>query len=149
MTHTFTTRTVRRTLAVLLALLAFAALLAACGDDDDGGGSTDTTAPGATDAPEGGDTGGDPGGDTGGETAAAIVIQGFAFADVSTVAAGEEVVVENADATTHTVTADDGSFDSGRLMGGQTGSFTVDEPGEYPFHCEIHPDMTGSITVEG
>lgn len=147
MTHTLNrigrNRTVRRAGAALVALLVLPAVLAACGDDD--GGSTDATlAPGATEAPEGGDASGD----TDGESAAAIVIRGFAFAEVSPVAAGEEIVVENADATTHTVTADDGSFDSGNIAGGQTGRFTVDEPGEYPFHCEIHPGMTGTLTVE-
>ena len=23
------------------------------------------------------------------------------------------------------------------------------EPGDYPFHCEIHPNMTATLTVEG
>ncbi len=48
----------------------------------------------------------------------------------------------------HTVTADDGSFTSGEKM---TGEFrqTFNQPGNYPYHCEIHPEMTGTVTVGG
>ena len=48
----------------------------------------------------------------------------------------------------HTVTADDGSFDSGEKT---TGEFrrTFDRPGAYSYHCENHPEMTGTVKVGG
>ena len=67
-----------------------------------------------------------------------------------TVPAGADVAVENSGSATHTVTADDGSFDSGKVAGGSKGSFTAPStPGEYAFHCEIHSSMTGTLTVKG
>ncbi len=48
----------------------------------------------------------------------------------------------------HTVTADDGAFDE-ELPDGETISVTMpSEAGEYPYHCEIHPSMTATITVQ-
>ena len=47
----------------------------------------------------------------------------------------------------HTVTADDGSFDSGILQPGQTWSFTFDELGDFHYACQLHPMMMGTITV--
>ena len=52
----------------------------------------------------------------------------------------------------HTVTADDGSFDSGRMSNGQSFSFTFDQPGEFPYYCTLHggtggSGMAGTVTV--
>lgn len=47
----------------------------------------------------------------------------------------------------HTVTADDGSFDSGQIADGDAFTVTVEESGEIPFFCEIHPQMQGIIEV--
>ena len=48
----------------------------------------------------------------------------------------------------HTVTADDGSFDSGQMSDGDAFTVTVEEAGEIPFFCEIHPgQMQGTIRV--
>ena len=49
--------------------------------------------------------------------------------------------------TPHTVTADDGSFDSGTLQPGESYSHTFQSAGMVPYHCSIHPFMTGSVTV--
>jgi len=53
----------------------------------------------------------------------------------------------------HTVTADDGSFDSGTLVGGQSFEHKFDKPGSYPYYCMFHgskggKDMSGVVTVE-
>jgi plastocyanin len=81
-------------------------------------------------------------------SATAVTISGFAFGPVSiSVPAGSTVTWTNQDATAHTVTADDGSFDSGSLAQGATFSQTFDTPGTYTYHCAIHSSMTGTITV--
>jgi plastocyanin len=54
----------------------------------------------------------------------------------------------NNDISIHTVTANDGSFDSGYLNGGASFSYTFTRPGIYQYHCTIHPWMTGFVTVK-
>ena len=49
----------------------------------------------------------------------------------------------------HTVTADDGSFDSGRLNPGDSYTVAFDGQGTVTYHCAIHPEMRGSVTVSG
>ena len=80
---------------------------------------------------------------------AAVEIADFAFSpEELTVDAGTTVTWTNADGPPHTASADDGSFDSGRLEQGDSYSEAFDEPGTYAYHCEIHPRMTGTIVVE-
>ena len=47
----------------------------------------------------------------------------------------------------HTVTADDGQFDSGVLNPGDSFLTTVEGSGTLTYHCTLHPEMMGSITV--
>src|SRR5215207_3930277 len=47
----------------------------------------------------------------------------------------------------YTVTADDGQFDSGVLNSGDSFLTTVEGSGTLTYHCTLHPEMTGSITV--
>src|SRR5215203_6698427 len=47
----------------------------------------------------------------------------------------------------HTVTADDGSFDSGMLNPGDSYTVAFDGQGTVTYHCTIHPEMRGSVTV--
>lgn len=47
----------------------------------------------------------------------------------------------------HTVTADDGSFDSGALNPGDSFAAAFEGEGTVTYHCAIHPFMTGSVTV--
>lgn len=79
-----------------------------------------------------------------------ITIDAFEFqpGDI-TVQAGTEITIVNDDNANHTVTADDGeSFDTDNIEeGGATTTITIDEPGAYPYHCDYHPTMTGTITV--
>ena len=60
---------------------------------------------------------------------------------------GEDVQWANVSERTHTVTADDGSFDSGELPGGAVFGHRFDELGVVPYHCRIHPSMRGEVTV--
>ncbi|MEO1060822.1 MAG: cupredoxin domain-containing protein [Actinomycetota bacterium] len=77
-----------------------------------------------------------------------ITIADFAFGAPIEIAAGGSVSVSNVDGAPHTVTAVDGSFDTGTVDGGGTGSFAAPgTPGTYEFFCAIHPSMTGQLIV--
>jgi plastocyanin len=82
------------------------------------------------------------------DAAVAVQVIDFAFEPGTlTVPAGATVTWTNAGSRPHTVTADDGSFDSGRLDPGEQFSQTFDQPGTFAYHCGFHPDMQGSIVV--
>jgi plastocyanin len=50
-------------------------------------------------------------------------------------------------ATSHRITSDNAMFQqSGVLGGNRTYSVTL-TAGSYPYHCSIHPNMVGTITV--
>ena len=49
----------------------------------------------------------------------------------------------------HTVTADDGSFDSGVLNPGDSYTVAFGGQGTVTYHCAIHPQMRGSVTIGG
>ncbi|MEX0796733.1 MAG: plastocyanin/azurin family copper-binding protein [Acidimicrobiia bacterium] len=90
----------------------------------------------------------DPGsGDAAGSVT--ISIDGFAFSEPDTLARGGTATVTNNDSTTHTWTANDGLFDSSGISPGESFEFTFDDAGAYTYFCNIHPTMTGSITVSG
>ena len=90
----------------------------------------------------------DPAQEAASEEASTVAMAGLAFAPREmTVDRGTEVLFDNDDVAPHTVTADDGSVDSGTLNPGKAFRLSVDTPLEY--HCEIHPSMTGRILVSG
>lgn len=107
--------------------IALITLLAACSGSD--AGTTSTSGVGASEAE--------------------ITIVDFDFSGASSINVGETVTVTNEDTPTHTWTAVDGAFDSGNLAQGESFEFTFDEAGEYEFICSIHPQMEGTLTVEG
>jgi plastocyanin len=57
------------------------------------------------------------------------------------------VTFVNRDTVVHTVTASDGSFDSGDISPGASWSHTFSAAGSYSFHCIYHSWMKGTITV--
>jgi len=63
------------------------------------------------------------------------------------VLAGETVTWTNESARVHTVTADDGSFDSGRLASSQTFTHRFTTAGPAPYHCTLHPLIQGLVDV--
>lgn len=70
----------------------------------------------------------------------------FTPGDVS-VAPGETVTWHFDDGgLLHHVEANEGDFESS-IVGEGTFSVTLDEAGVHPYHCSIHPYMTGTITV--
>ena len=64
-----------------------------------------------------------------------------------TVHVGDTITWTNADAAPHTATADDGSFDTGTLARGQSGSHTFTSAGTFAYHCTIHPSMRATVKV--
>jgi plastocyanin len=137
--------------AFLASLLAVGALaLTACGDDDD---SDTTAAAGGTTATETESTAPEPSGSApapSGDAALAEKVEIVDFAydpDPVTIEEGGKVTWINRDSAPHTATADDGSFDTGALEEGKLKSENFKKPGSYPYFCEIHPDMTGTVEV--
>jgi plastocyanin len=54
----------------------------------------------------------------------------------------------NEDSIQHTVTSDEeGLFDAGPISPADTFENAFDTPGEYGYHCAIHPFMTGRVMV--
>ena len=77
-----------------------------------------------------------------------VSIQGFAFSVSSlSVKTGTTVKWTNNDATAHTVTADDGSFDSGNIAPGASFSHTFSAAGTIAYHCSIHTTMKAKVVV--
>jgi plastocyanin len=143
----------------IVAVAVLLGVLAACGNDD--GGTADATedadavteqADAATDAAgdptEEADEVTDEAAGDGAASTAGLVVVDFGFEpETLDVEAGATIEVVNEDAVTHTVTAEDGSFDVRLAGGGDRATFTVDDAGSYPFACAIHPSMTGTIVV--
>ena len=79
-----------------------------------------------------------------------VNIINFAFqASSVTVHVGDTVIWTNHDEAPHTVTADDGSFDSQTIAPAGTYSHTFTQKGSVLYHCTIHPSMShGTIVVE-
>jgi plastocyanin len=77
-----------------------------------------------------------------------IAIPGKAFVpDEIDVLVGDTVTWTNSDVTSHTVTAQDDSFDSGYLAPGATFSHTFTRPTTVPYSCTIHRFMRGMLRV--
>ena len=77
-----------------------------------------------------------------------VSIQDFFFSPANvSVPAGTTVTWVNEGNVPHTVTSDDGQFDSGVLMPGDSYTVMFKGQGTITYHCAIHPSMTGSVTV--
>ena len=83
-----------------------------------------------------------------GTTTTTVSIQDFFFSPANvSVPAGTTVTWVNEGNVPHTVTSDDGQFDSGVLMPGDSYTVMFKGQGTITYHCMIHPSMTGSVTV--
>jgi plastocyanin len=82
--------------------------------------------------------------------AASVSIQNFAFSPATVhVLQGGTVTWTNKDASAHTATDNNGTFDSGNLATDQTFKFTFSTPGTYTYHCTIHSMMASATVVVG
>ncbi len=120
-----------RSRTIALAVTTVALFAAGCGGSDE-----ESTAPAASESAPPSE---DP----------AVDIVDFEFEPATlTVEAGTEVTFTNDDTSPHTATADDDSFDTDKLDDrGGVGSVQLDEPGSYPYFCEFHPTMRGTVEV--
>ena len=134
----------------LLAFSMFALLaLSACATSTEGTAAPAATAP--TPAPAGSEPAAGGGGCTTSSEAGAVTagMENFAFAPADvTAAVGETITWTNADSAPHTVTLDDGSCDTGNIAQGASAGLVFDAAGSYPYHCTVHPNMTGTITIQ-
>ncbi len=63
---------------------------------------------------------------------------------------GSTITWNNIDDTPHTATADDGSFDTGIINGGASGSALISASTgtrTISYHCNVHPEMRGTLQV--
>jgi plastocyanin len=79
---------------------------------------------------------------------AEVTIDNFSFRPQTiTVGVGTTVTWTNRDDIPHTVVSDDGIFKSKARDTDEKFSYTFDKAGTYPYHCSLHPKMTGQAIV--
>lgn len=118
---------------VLAVLMTGLLLLGACGTQE----STSTPEPGVTsEAPAGSSSAA--------EVTVTIVDLAFQPHTVM-VATGMTVTWHNEDGVAHTVTSEEGGFDSGQIAPGGTYSHRFDGPGTFRYKCENHERMDGVV----
>jgi plastocyanin/uncharacterized membrane protein len=81
-------------------------------------------------------------------TGAQIIMKGVKFQPAElTVKPGETIEFKNEDIFAHTVTAEDGSFDSGLIQPGSSWKMTMPNVASLAFHCSPHPNMKGRLVA--
>jgi plastocyanin len=82
------------------------------------------------------------------DTTTTVTISNFAYSPTPvTITQGQSVRFVNEDDVGHSVTAEDGSFDSKVLDKGKSWTYKFDKAGTYKYYCTIHPSMHGIVTV--
>ena len=79
-----------------------------------------------------------------------VDIRDFAYSpNPIEIAAGDTVTWTNQDEVPHTATGEDRDvLQSGTIAPGASFSQVFPEAGEFAYHCEFHPNMTGTIVVQ-
>jgi plastocyanin len=86
---------------------------------------------------------------TSGPGANEVWMQNNAFTPSSiTVSAGTTIKWTNKDNMAHTVTSDNGLFDSGNIAAGGTYTRQFTTAGSYPYRCTLHSGMIGTVVVQ-
>jgi plastocyanin len=127
--------------------LAAALAIAACSNAASSAPTSAASAPGAS---GGGGSGAACATAPAGSTAAVKVeIKDFKFSpDTQTAKVGDVVGWTNGDSAQHTATLDDGGCSTDRMSQGATGLLVFSKAGTYTYHCEVHPNMKGTIEVQ-
>lgn len=79
-----------------------------------------------------------------------VGMSGLAFVPSTlTIQVGENVTWTNNEAVAHNVVSDNATdpFTSGVMSYGQTYTHRFNQAGIFPYHCSLHPGMTGTIIV--
>jgi plastocyanin len=76
------------------------------------------------------------------------IYDGFFQPTQITVPVGASVKWMNLGSHKHTVSSDNGQWDSGNIEPGGNYSHTFTEAGTFPFHCRIHSQMRGVVVVQ-
>jgi plastocyanin len=77
-----------------------------------------------------------------------VTIKNFAFSPGSvSVHVGDTITWTNQDDAPHTATAKNGSFNTGILQKGKSGSHTFTSAGTIAYICSVHPNMHGTVVV--
>jgi plastocyanin/uncharacterized protein YegJ (DUF2314 family) len=78
-----------------------------------------------------------------------VSIKDFAYSiDSFTIPVGSTVTFTNNDEVEHTVTAKDGSFDTGLFGKGKSKTIAFNKAGEYSIYCKPHSFMTAKVIVK-
>jgi plastocyanin len=137
-------------LAAIASAMLMTLVLAACG----GGGST--TPPAASPPAASEPAASEPGSPAAADACApstdaatvTVAMADFEFAPAeATAAVGDVVAWSNSDAAPHTATLDDGACATGNIPTGGSGALVFNTAGTFPYHCAIHPQMTGTVTI--
>ena len=94
-----------------------------------------------------------PYGDTSAPPAASqpntVVMSNISFGpDSIIVPVGTAISWQNNDGVNHTSTSDTGLWDTGVISPGTSKSVTFNTAGSFPYHCTVHPMMTGTVIVK-
>jgi plastocyanin len=83
------------------------------------------------------------------KSASASVTMGDLFFSPTSVsiAVGDTVTWRNTGQAPHNATADDGSFATETINGGESTSHTFNQAGTFSYICTIHPQMKGTVRV--
>ena len=145
----FSTQVNAKTLAAIVTILfAATVMMTGCGDD-----GTTSTSPGpaaGAPGPAASPTDIAPTSVTISIPAGAATRTTDAFGvNPQVVPVGSIVTWVNNDTVPHTTTSTTGVWDSEQINPGQSFSFTFNTAGTFPYFCEIHPGMRGTIQVTG
>jgi plastocyanin len=131
---------------IILTLLTF---LVACGTSTPGGSTPPPPTNTVASTPTSSGLAPTPATPTPSGNGQSVSIINFAFSPAMlSVSVGAKVTWTNNGSVPHTVTADQGAFDSNALSPGNSFSFTFTKAGTYTYHCKIHPSMTATIIVK-
>ncbi len=120
----------------VLALGAFATLAAGCGNNSSNYSNTMSPTPAA-------------GGSSVSIVACATNKGSGAYSpNPITISRGGSVTWMNNDSITHTSTSDNGTWSSGNIAPGGSYTATFSSSGSFTYHCQIHPGMVGTVTVQ-
>jgi len=61
---------------------------------------------------------------------------------------GSTILWTNDDTIPHSVTANDGRFDSGPILPGQSFKWAANAAGNIAYHCIYHPSMQAMLNVQ-